>query len=185
MSSNQQARYGHNAPPQHTRNHSSSSQPQPSTNTFNYESYQASAVHSHPQSVGASPATTPQVKQQEYSGDGDVAMEDADPYNRMKYPSRPSHSHRTASQYLSQEDSTAARRYSPMKALSSSSPYTVSPQQPNHSSYNAYAPQNAAARQSPTRSNAYQTPTSQPFYPSPGMFLFVLSKRYNQLTANP
>ncbi|KAI4133984.1 MAG: hypothetical protein LQ347_001902 [Umbilicaria vellea] len=114
--------------------------------------------------MGASPAATPQVR--EYTGDGDIAMEDADPYNRMKYPSRPSHSHRASAQYLSQEDSAAARRYSPMKNLSPSSPYANSPQQSAHNAYGPYSGQNTSARQSPTRSNAYSA-QSQSFYVSP------------------
>ncbi|EER40010.1 protein kinase [Histoplasma capsulatum H143] len=45
--------------------------------------------------------------------DQDVTMEDADPYNRAKYAAKPSHQ-RGSSQFLSSEESTAARRYSPM-----------------------------------------------------------------------
>ena len=154
MQENRQARYSHSTLQQ---------QPQPPAG-FSYESYQTPSISSHSQSMGASPAGTPQLR--EYTGDGDIAMEDADPYNRMKYPSRPSHSQRASAQYLSQEDSAAARRYSPMKNLSPSSPYATSPQQTGHSAYGSYAGQNTSARQSPTRSNAYSA-TSQSYYASP------------------
>ena len=93
-------------------------------------------------------------------------MEDADPYNRMKYPSRPNHSQRPSTQYLAQEESAAARRYSPMKALSPSSPYAPSSQQSSQSPYGHYPSQNTSARQSPTRSNHYSTP-SQSYYSTP------------------
>ena len=159
---NRQSRYGHSTS-QHTREYSSAGQHQGPTG-FSYETYQTSTVPSHPQSSATTPTSTPLVKQ-EYSGDGDVAMEDADPYNRMKYPTRPNHSHRSSAQYLSQEDSATSRRYSPMKALSPSSPYASSPQQPAQT-YGAYVPQNASARQSPTRPNLYSTPSSQAYYSS-------------------
>ncbi|KAL8842985.1 MAG: hypothetical protein Q9176_002288 [Flavoplaca citrina] len=112
---------------------------------FGYESYQTPTIPSHSQSMAASPSSTP--RHRGYSGDGDVAMEDADPYNRMKYPSRPTHSHRSSAQYIPQDDSAAARRYSPMKATTPSN----------------YA--NSSARQSPSRAhpssqNYYSTPTS-------------------------
>lgn len=199
LSGTQQARYSQNAAQQHTRNYSSSGQQQPPAG-FTYDNtYQTPTIPSHPQSSAASPASTPHLKQ-EYIGDGDVAMEDADPYNRMKYPSRPNHSHRVSSQYLSQEDSAAAKRYSPMKTLSPSSPYAASPQQPNHSAYSAYAPQSASARQSPTRTNTHGSSSSQSYYQSPGKFyesngrccsgcltsrLGVVSSRHHPLHLSP
>ncbi|MCJ1289452.1 dual specificity protein kinase yak1 [Xylographa carneopallida] len=172
MSGNAPPRYAQSMP-QHSRNYSASGsqqqqQQQPSTG-FNYDNYQTSqtaTVPSQSQSSAASPATTPLVKH-EYTDDGDIAMEDADPYNRMKYPSRPSHSHRVSSQYLSQDDSTAAKRYSPMNALPPASPYAASPQQATHPAYNAYGPPSGSARQSPNRTSAYQPSSSQSYYPSP------------------
>ncbi|KAL8947147.1 MAG: hypothetical protein Q9222_006541 [Ikaeria aurantiellina] len=125
---------------------------------FNYESYQTPTVPSHPQSMAVSPTGTPRTRG--FSGDGDVAMEDADPYNRMKYPSRPTHSHRASAQYMPNDDSAAARRYSPMKATTPTSHYPASPQQ---ASYNHYISQNSSARQSPTRSH----PSSQSYYSTP------------------
>ncbi|KAI4106876.1 MAG: hypothetical protein LQ339_002848 [Xanthoria mediterranea] len=110
--------------------------------------------------MAASPSGTPRTRG--YSGDGDVAMEDADPYNRMKYPSRPTHSHRSSAQYMSQDDSAAARRYSPMKAATPSN-YAVSPQQPPAASNNQYVSQNSSARQSPSRPH----PSSQSYYSTP------------------
>ena len=131
---------------------------------YSYEPYQTPSIPSQPQSIAVSPIGTPRTRA--YSGDGDVAMEDADPYNRMKYPSRPTHSQRPSTQYLAQEDSAAARRYSPMKALSPSSPYAPSSQQSSQSPYGHYPSQSTSARQSPTRSNHYSTP-SQSYYSTP------------------
>lgn len=146
---------------QQPANGSAQHQPQPG---YSYEAYQTPSIPSQPQSMAVSPIGTPRTRA--YSGDGDVAMEDADPYNRMKYPSRPTHSQRPSAQYLGQEDSSAARRYSPMKALSPSSPYAPSSQQSSQSPYGHYASQNTSARQSPTRSNHYSTP-SQSYYSTP------------------
>ena len=170
MSNNQQVRYVHGQS-QHSRNYSGSAQQPQSLIGFSYESYQTPKLPSHPQSLAASPAGTPRARQ-EFSGDGDIAMDDADPYNKMKYPSRPGHAHRSSTQFLSQEESAAARRYSPMKTLTPSSPYTTSPQQPGHSTYSAYAPQSISARQSPTRTGAsgsFQNNSSHAYYASPCM----------------
>ena len=170
MSNNQQVRYVHGQS-QHSRNYSGSAQQPQSLIGFSYESYQTPKLPSHPQSLAASPAGTPRARQ-EFSGDGDIAMDDADPYNKMKYPSKPSHTHRSSTQFLSQEESAAARRYSPMKTLTPSSPYTTSPQQPGHSAYSAYAPQSISARQSPTRTGAsgsFQNNSAQAYNPSPCM----------------
>ena len=161
MSSNQQARYG-NATTSHSRNYSGSGQHQPSAG-FSYEAFHTPTVPSNPQTTATNLEEAP-LKQEFSHDDGDVAMEDADPYNRMKYPSRPSHTQRPSQQYLSHEDSAAARRYSPMNTLSPTTPYVSSPQQPAHSNYSAYHSQNHSARQSPTRSNVYSTP-SQQYYP--------------------
>ncbi|KAL8871313.1 MAG: hypothetical protein Q9174_002824 [Haloplaca sp. 1 TL-2023] len=125
-----------------------------------YESYHTPTIPS----MNASPAGTPRSRG--FSGDGDVAMEDADPYNRMKYPSRPTHSHRASTQYVPHDDSTAARRYSPMKPVTPSSHHTASPQQSTQAAYSQYMSQNSSARQSPTRSHQYSTP-SQSYYSTP------------------
>lgn len=160
------ARVSHANPQQHHRDlNNGSSHQQPPHSGYGYEAYHTPSVPSHPQSMAASPIGTPRARN--YSGDGDVVMEDADPYNRHKYPSRPSHQHRASAPYLPQEDSSAARRYSPMKALSPSNQFPQTPQQHNQGTFGAYNSQNASARHSPTRSNAYSTP-SQSYYPSPG-----------------
>lgn len=166
---NRQGRYSHSTPQQQAResNPSSAQQQHPPPSSFNYEAYQNPAIPSHSQSIAASPIGTPHARA--YSGDGDVAMEDADPYNRMKYPSRPNHQHRASGQHLSQEDSSAARRYSPMKALSPSSHYLTSPSQSGQSSYGTYTSQSTSARQSPTRSNPYSSPP-QNYYATPSKY---------------
>lgn len=141
---------------------------------YGYDPYQTPSLPSQPQSMAVSPIGTPHTRGYN-SGDGDIPMEDADPYGKMKYPSRPSHQHRVSGQYLgqSQEDSAAARRYSPMKATPSS-PYT--PQQPNHPPYGQYPSQNTSARQSPTRSSHYSTP-SQSSYNTPSKLARFLQFR--------
>ena len=177
-----QARYSSISNPQQQQqqqqqrdlNDGSTQSHQPSS-AFGYEAYQTPSVPSHPQSMATSPIGTPRIRG--YAGDGDVAMEDADPYNRMKYPSRPSHSHRSSAQYISQEDSSAARRYSPMKAVTPSSHYAASPQQSSQSSYGPYMSQSASARQSPTRSQPYSTP-SQSYYSTPSMPLWFKAQPY-------
>ena len=102
--------------------------------------------------------------------DGDVAMEDADPYKPKYNASRPNHQHRQSQQFLQQEESAAARRYSPMN-LSPTSPYGGNTQQGGQA-YTSFSPQSAQSnRQSPTRSNPYiSTPNS--YYSPPGMSIF-------------
>ena len=166
---NRHGRYSQPTSQQPSREPSSSSGPhQPPPSGFSYETYQTPSVPSHPHSIATSPIGTPHARQ--YNNGGDVAMEDADPYNRMKYPSRPNHQQRASGQYLSQEDSAAARRYSPMKALSPSSPYAATPHQPGQPLYTSYPSQNASARQSPTRPSMYSS-QSQSYYSSPSKFV--------------
>lgn len=160
-----QGRYSHSTPQQQLQqpremNNLSGLQHHPPSGV-GYESYQTPTIPSHPQSMVASPAGTPR-----YSADGDVAMEDADPYNRMKYPSRPTHSHRASAQYIPHDDSAAARRYSPMKTVTPSSHHAASPLQSAQASHSQYMLQNSSARQSPTRSHQYSTP-SQSYYSTP------------------
>ena len=165
-SDSRQGRLSHATPQQPSREMNNGATPQHHTaSAYGYEAYQTPSVPSQTHSMAASPIGTPRARA--YSGDPDVAMEDADPYNRLKYPSRPSHQHRASGPYIPQEDSTAARRYSPMKALSPSTHYPQTPQQPSQGTYSAFNSQNTSARQSPTRPNAYSTP-SQNYYPSPG-----------------
>lgn len=157
MSGNQH-RYGSGMPAQAQAQHSrNSSQP------FSYDPYQTPTIPSNSQARTTSSSGTPQ--NQEYvTGDGDIAMEDADPYNKTKYPTRPNHSQRPSAQFTSQEESAAARRYSPMNTLPPSSPY---------SGAGVYSPQSSSARQSPTRSNPYTTP-SQQYYTTIGKYCFKL-----------
>ncbi|KAL9579021.1 MAG: hypothetical protein Q9212_005346 [Teloschistes hypoglaucus] len=167
--SGRQARFSHSTPqqqqqqpPQDMNNLSGLQHHPPSGMT--YDTYQTPTIPSHPQSMAASPAGTPRSR--DYSVDGDIAMEDADPYNRMKYPSRPTHSHRNSAQYIPHDDSAAARRYSPMKPITPSSHHAASPQQPGQAQHSQYLSQTSSARQSPTRSQHYSTP-SQSYYSTP------------------
>lgn len=172
MSSGRQARYSHNAhptQPQHaTREFNGATQQHQPPAGFSYEAYQAPADTSHPNSMATSPAATPHAR--EYNGDGDIPMEDADPYNRLKYSSRPNHQHRMSGQYLLHEESSAGRRYSPMHTLSPSSPYAASPQQAGHTNYATYTPQTYPSRQSPTRPSPYPS-QSQSYYNSPSRLI--------------
>ncbi|KZF22722.1 kinase-like protein [Xylona heveae TC161] len=139
-------------------------QPQPPPG-FNYEVYQSPSSSSHSQTMSMSPSMTPRINAGERDDD-DVPMEDADPYNRSKYSSRPSHSQRPSSQYMPQEESSAARRYSPMNTFSPTSPYARSPQQSNPPAYSPYASQSNPLRQSPTRSNPYASPSHSYYTPT-------------------
>lgn len=99
-------------------------------------------------------------------GDGDVPMEDADPY-RPKY-ARATGQKRNSTAYIQdQEASSAARRYSPMN-LSPSSPYGQSSTQNNGAAYTSFSP--SSSRQSPTRSNPYMSPP-QSYYSPPCMVM--------------
>lgn len=80
-----------------------------------------------------------------------------DSYSGKTYAMRPHHSQhlsagRAASHQSAGEQSSAAQRYSPMEALSPTTPYNASPS----TNQNPYA----AARQSPTRSGTYSSPNS-------------------------
>jgi dual specificity protein kinase YAK1 len=98
-------------------------------------------------------------------GDGDVPMEDADPYsNKPKFSaSRASQQQRHSQQFLQQEESAAARRYSPMN-LSPTSPYTGNTQQ-GGPTYTSFTPQAQTNRQSPTRNNPYMSPPNSYYSP--------------------
>ena len=143
--------------PSHPQSQSQSQAQQPPAG-FKFDPYAANS----PQNPTASPAMSPQLR----DGNGDVAMHDAhDPYGSRQYPMRPHHqSHlsggRPANLHSAQEPSAAAQRYSPMEALSPTSPYA-----PKSASLNQYAsPSNQ--RQSPTRQGDYPHPQS-PYYTAP------------------
>lgn len=124
---------------------------------YTYETFQtpgktpSAGPNSKPVSMASSPTATPRTR--DYVTDADTTMEDADPYNRAKY-SRSQHS-RASSQFLSQtEESSAARRYSPMNVLSPPMSYPTSPGKPQ-SAY-GYSP-SGQSRRSPAR-NDYASP---------------------------
>ena len=137
------------------RDYSSQMPPQNSAQPpagFKYDQhYQGPAASS-----AASPNSTPQMR----DGNGDVPMHDAqDPYASMKYPMRPHHQTQLSSSrpphlHSSQEPSAAAQRYSPMEALSPTSPYP-----PKSAAQNQYT--SPPQRQSPTRQD--YTPSSSYF----------------------
>ena len=146
---------------------------------YTYESYQTpSAVGKGPTTASnsktVSMASSPSVPgNREYIPDPDTHMEDADPYNRTKYPTKQSHHSRASSQYLANanEESTAARRYSPMNILSPSVPYNNGSPNKAQSSYGFPPSQSTSARQSPTRTNNYSSPPQPPYQSPPGEFM--------------
>lgn len=154
-------------------------QPQPQHQLpvgYTYESYQT------PGAVGKAPTTASNSKTvsmasspsvpgtREYIPDPDTHMEDADPYNRAKYPTKQGHT-RASSQYLANanEESSAARRYSPMNILSPSLPYNNSGSPSKTQSTYGFPPSGStSARQSPTRMNNYSSPPQQTYQSPPG-----------------
>jgi dual specificity protein kinase YAK1 len=136
---------------------------------YTYEPFQTPAAkppsagtNSKSVSMASSPAATPRSR--DYVTDADTAMEDADPYNRAKYSARPTQHSRPSSQFFSPEESSAARRYSPMNVLSPSLSYNTSPGK-SQNSY-AFPPGPNNSRRSPTRALNYSTPP-QPFQSPP------------------
>jgi len=106
--------------------------------------------------------------------DGDMPMEDADPFNRQKYAQRPSTTTSTSSNRLSQYippdqldvASKAAARYSPMNTSPTSpflaSPQQQQPQQQQRDGSTSYTPQQQAARYSPNKTaKTYVSPPQQ------------------------
>lgn len=146
--------------PQQTQSNGSSHQPHLSAD-YGFESYQANPAASHGSSMATSPVGTPHRRT--VSGDVDIKMEDADPYNSMKYPPRPSHHQRPSGQFLSQQDS--ARKFSPSKGHLSQS-YTPMSSQAAQSPYGHFPSHSSSARQSPTRSAPY-TNVNQSYYTTP------------------
>jgi dual specificity protein kinase YAK1 len=152
------------ASPQHAqRDASVPSQAKPE---IKQEPYASSMPPSRQGSMGLQSSAPPTSRGPDYNdGDGDVAMEDADPYKPKYNTARPNHQHRHSQQFLQQEESAAARRYSPMN-LSPTSPYAGNPQQggPNYTSFTPQT-QPQSNRQSPTRNNPYMSPSNSYYSP--------------------
>jgi hypothetical protein len=128
---------------------------------YDYDSYQSASAASNGLSMASTPSATSHSN--EYNGETDVPMEDADPYNRSKYPSRPVHQRGSSTQYLTRQGSSAAQRYSPMDMLSPSG-YASSPKSQSQNS--SYQNHSSASRQSPTRQNYFPS-VSQQYQESP------------------
>lgn len=188
----------HARPGQYNNGHATHQQPgpkygggQPQTQSqlpvgYTYESYQT------PGAIGKAPPTATNSKTmsmisppavsgtRDYIGDPDTHMEDADPYNRAKYPTKQSHHSRASSQYLANanEESSAARRYSPMNILSPAVPYNNSGSPNKTQSAYAFPPSGStSARQSPTRTNNYSSPQQQTYQSPPGKFLLNIEEQ--------
>jgi dual specificity protein kinase YAK1 len=144
--------------------------------SYEYDSYQSASAASNGLSMASTPSATSHSN--EYNGETDVPMEDADPYNRSKYPSRPIHQRGSSSQYLTRQGSSAAQRYSPMDLLSPSG-YASSPKSQSQNS--SFQNQSSASRQSPTRQNYF--PNSSQQYqdsPSKSILFMILSLIYQR-----
>ncbi|KAF2281531.1 kinase-like protein [Westerdykella ornata] len=152
-----QARYApHTMSSQHSQRESNPPPPQ-----IKQEAY---APPSAPSRTNSMPLQSPGVQHNrgaEYNdGDGDVRMEDVDPFKQPKHnTARAPNQQRQSQQFLQSEDSAAARRYSPMN-LSPSSPYNGSSQ-----AYTSFSPQTQSSRQSPTRNNPYISPPNSYYSP--------------------
>ncbi|KAF2145020.1 uncharacterized protein K452DRAFT_295577 [Aplosporella prunicola CBS 121167] len=129
--------------------------------------YQTPSISSRAASMAITSPPGQPTRSQSYhtgDGDGDVPMEDADPYKPKYATVRTGQPNRSSTQFLQNEEaSAAARRYSPMN-MSPSSPYGPSSQQQSSSGYSNFSPQTQSSRQSPTRSNPYMSP---PYYSPP------------------
>jgi dual specificity protein kinase YAK1 len=134
--------------------------------SYDYESYQSTSAASNGLSMASTPSATSYSN--DYNGEPDVPMEDADPYNRSKYPSRPAHQRGSSTQYLPRQGSSAAQRYSPMNLLSPSG-YGSSPKSQARDS--SFQNQSSGSRQSPTRQNNFSSST-QHYQDSPGKSSF-------------
>lgn len=141
---------------------------------YTYETYQSSPAAAQPSaggsnsksvSMASSPAATPHTR--DYFTDADTPMEDADPYNRAKYSTRLTHNTRPSSQYMPTEESSAARRYSPMNILSPTLPHSSSPTKSAQNPFVGPPSGPGSSRQSPTRAS-YTSPP-QAYQSPPGM----------------
>lgn len=150
------------------------------------EPYASPTAAARTNSMAMTSPAGPHARGPEYNdGDGDVPMEDADPYKPKYSASRANHQHRHSQQFLQQvqqEESAAARRYSPMN-LSPTSPYSGNTQQggPN---YTSFSPQTQSSRQSPTRNNPYMSPPNS-YYSPPSRSTFDSSPGSKRTHANP
>ncbi|KYG40590.1 hypothetical protein M433DRAFT_77682 [Acidomyces richmondensis BFW] len=128
-----------------------------------FDGYAGSSIESRAASLAISSPPHGRAMDGHGDVDHDIHMEDADPYNKQKYAPRATTQPRLSTQYLPAQADTAraAARYSPMNTSPTAS-YLSSPAQagpaPNH--YASYTPQQAG-RYSPTRQNAYASPTQQ------------------------
>jgi dual specificity protein kinase YAK1 len=150
------------------------------SSSYDYDSYQSASAASNGLSMASTPSATSHSN--EYNGETDVPMEDADPYNRSKYPSRPVHQRGSSTQYLTHQGSSAAQRYSPMDMLSPSG-YGSSPKSQSQNS--TYQNHSSASRQSPTRQNYFPS-ASQQYQESPSKSILsvILLWIYQQYIAD-
>lgn len=138
----------YNPPPTqvHLASNFSGSSQTPASACFAYEPYK------HPQSPSISPSAATNYHLREKGGD--IPMHDnSDPYNRINCLARPyDQLHpspaRGPSNYISQDPSPAAQRFSPMDTSSSNSSFG-----PPHQIQNRQS-----SRQSPTRPGSYSSP---------------------------
>lgn len=172
---------GNPSQPQHTGSGRGQTQQHQAPMGYTYESYQppgaaSKVLSSNPAvksvSMTSSPSSSTTPNTRELLHDVDTPMEDADPYNRSKYPTRSTQHHRSSSQFLaSEESSAAARRYSPMNVISPGLPYNPSPTTAQNS-YGLPPTGQSSSRPSPASANSFSSPP-QSYQSPPCMYLPV------------
>lgn len=177
QSEDRQARYGS------TLLHTPQQQPQDRNGSgVRYDAFASSALPSQTASVTPDTLAQPPRLDRQLQADteGDLPMEDADPFNKQKYeyPIRSNHRSRPTSQYLAQEESSAARRYSPMN-LSPSASHSASHTNPPQGNFSSYTPTIQPNRQSPTRPPIYGSQSYQAA--SRRLYLTFVRKGNNRL----
>lgn len=141
---------------------------------WTYDVYQPSPPAAYASTLSAAPIHPSQGSTTGFGTDGDLPMEDADPFNNQKYATRSSQPHRSrpSSQHLLADDSLATRLYSPLHP-SLTNPYPGSSPGTSSTQFATFTPLTSSTRHSPTRpplhgshSYSYQsTPRKFSHYP--------------------
>lgn len=175
---NDSGQFGHSIPTATMHPGREAGSQNPTAAGYGYENYQAMPSAANNMSVPSMAAST--THSHNYSSEGDVPMEDADPYNRAKYPSRPGHQQRSSSHHITHEGSATAQRYSPMNMHNAAGQFTSSPKSQSQSQAGyIYQSQTPRSQQSPTRQINFGSP--QQYHDSPSKHK---SLRYHPFVRN-
>jgi len=150
QSDDRQARYGSNPL------NSPRQQQDRNGSAVRYDAFASPILPSQPASTTPNTFVPQSSRQLQADVEGDLPMEDADPFNKQKYeyPIRANQRSRPTSQYLVQEESSAARRYSPMN-LSPTTPSSTTHSSGPQNHFTSYTPTSQSSRQSPIRPQIY------------------------------